>query len=121
MEMAVATFRRARQLFSTTAVARVVLGEAYPGANLTSDEEIVEVIRKSANSVYNAAGTCKMGRKDDGMAVVDARGRVIGVKGLRVVDASAFPFLPPGQPSATVCEYCGNDLFFEKKGSLICV
>jgi choline dehydrogenase len=36
------------------------------------------------------------------MAVVDSKARVYGVKGLRVVDASAFPFLPPGHPQATV-------------------
>ena len=39
------------------------------------------------------------------MAVVDSRARVFGVKGVRVVDASAFPFLPPGHPQSTVCEF----------------
>ena len=39
------------------------------------------------------------------MAVVDSQARVMGVSGLRVVDASAFPFLPPGHPQATVCKY----------------
>jgi hypothetical protein len=46
-----------------------------------------------------------MGRKDDKNAVVDSNANVIGVNGLRVVDASAFPFLPPGHPMATVCEF----------------
>lgn len=45
-----------------------------------------------------------MGRPNDRNAVVDASAKVIGVRGLRVVDASAFPFLPPGHPMATVCE-----------------
>ena len=43
-----------------------------------------------------------MGRVDDPMAVVDSKARVIGVNNLRVVDASAFPLLPPGHPQATV-------------------
>lgn len=43
-----------------------------------------------------------MGGRGDSSAVVDAEARVIGVRGLRVVDASAFPFLPPGHPQATV-------------------
>lgn len=43
-----------------------------------------------------------MGKVDDPMAVVDSKARVIGVQGLRVVDVSAFPFLTPGQPQATV-------------------
>ena len=41
----------------------------------------------------------------DPKAVVDNKGRVLGVEGLRVVDASIFPFLPHAQPSATVCEF----------------
>jgi hypothetical protein len=45
-----------------------------------------------------------MGKPDDPMAVVDTQGRVYGVRGLRVVDASIFPSLPPGHPMATVCK-----------------
>lgn len=45
-----------------------------------------------------------MGRTNDVNAVVDTKARVIGVKNLRVIDASAFPFLPPGHPMSTVCE-----------------
>lgn len=43
-----------------------------------------------------------MGRLNDTMAVVDSKARVIGVKGLRVVDTSSFPILPPGHPQATI-------------------
>jgi choline dehydrogenase len=43
-----------------------------------------------------------MGKVDDSMAVVDSKARVIGVNSLRVIDASAFPFLPPGHPQATI-------------------
>lgn len=46
-----------------------------------------------------------MGADGDPMAVVDSHARVRGVTGLRVVDASAFPFSPPGHPQATVCKY----------------
>ncbi|KAJ5274031.1 glucose-methanol-choline oxidoreductase [Penicillium angulare] len=101
-EVAIAAFRRGRQLFQTASMNPVVVSEAFPGANYTSDSHILEIIRESANSVYNAVGTNRMGRKSDPWAVVDSRCRVIGVQSLRVVDASAFPFLPPGQPSATV-------------------
>jgi hypothetical protein len=45
-----------------------------------------------------------MGKASDKNAVVDSNANVIGVNGLRVVDASAFPFLPPGHPMATVCK-----------------
>lgn len=78
--------------------------EVFPGKNVTTDAEILENIRTNSLGVYHASATYKMGRRDDLMAVVDSEARVIGVEGLRVVDISAFPFLPPGHPQATVCE-----------------
>ena len=104
-DLAIAAFRRGRQLFSTNAMKPIVQAEAFPGSNVTTNSQILDVIKGSVNSVYNAAGTNQMGTSNSSMAVVDSRGRVIGVGGLRVVDASIFPFLPPGQPSATVCEF----------------
>ncbi|KAL8989660.1 MAG: hypothetical protein Q9177_001502 [Variospora cf. flavescens] len=102
-EVAVAGFKRARQIFQTKSIRPILLGEEnFPGTNVTSDEDILAVIRQSATSINHAAGTCAMGKAGDRHAVVDARARVIGVQGLRVVDASAFPFLPPGHPQATV-------------------
>lgn len=87
----------------------VIIGpEAYPGVDVQSDEEILATIKLSFNTVYHASGTNRMGKKGDPLAVVDSRARVFGVKRLRVVDASAFPFLPPGHPMSTVCEF----LFF---------
>jgi choline dehydrogenase-like flavoprotein len=49
-------------------------------------------------TVWHASCTCKMGKVDDPDAVVDSKARVIGVTGLRVVDASSFALLPPGHP-----------------------
>jgi choline dehydrogenase len=72
---------------------------------VSSDADLLQLIKKSVGSVFHASCTCAMGRKDDKNAVVDSNANVIGVKGLRVVDASAFPFLPPGHPMATVCEF----------------
>lgn len=103
-DIAIAAFRRGRQLFSANTLKRIVKAEAFPGTNVTTDAQILDIIRRTTNSVYNAAGTNAMGRSDSPMAVVDSKGRVIGAKGLRVVDASIFPFLPPGQPAATVCK-----------------
>jgi choline dehydrogenase-like flavoprotein len=50
----------------------------------------------------HAAGTCRMGRPDDPGTVVDPSCRYVGVDGLRVVDASVFPFLPRANPHLTV-------------------
>ncbi|RDW60603.1 glucose-methanol-choline oxidoreductase [Coleophoma cylindrospora] len=103
MEVAIAGFKRARQFWQSKAMQPFVIGrEAFPGLQVQSDAQIEDIIRKSFNTVYHAACTCSMGRSDDKMAVVDTKARVYGVQGLRVVDAAAFPILPPGHPQSTV-------------------
>lgn len=110
-EVAIAGFRRARQVFGTKAMAPIVLGqEAYPGSNVTTAQQILDAIREQALTIFHAAATCAMGRSSNLMAVVDSHARVIGVSGLRVVDASAFPFLPPGHPQGTICEFAPSTL-----------
>ncbi|KAL8951389.1 MAG: hypothetical protein Q9222_002639 [Ikaeria aurantiellina] len=102
-EVAIAGFKRARQIFQTSAIQPIITGtEAFPGRNVTSDEDILAAIKQSAASIDHAACTCAMGKSTDPAAVVDSHASVIGVKGLRVVDASAFPILPPGHPQGTV-------------------
>jgi choline dehydrogenase len=104
--VAVAAYKRLRQLFAAKSMAPVLIGpEFYPGLNgTTTDEELLAVIKRSFQTVWHASCTCQMGKKDDKMAVVDQSAKVIGVEKLRVVDASAFALLPPGHPSSTVCE-----------------
>ena len=104
-KLAVQAFRRCRTVLQTRAMAPVLIGpEAVPGAAVQTDEQILNYIQQSATTVYHASCTCKMGVESDAMAVIDSHARVFGVKSLRVVDASAFPILPPGHPSSTVCE-----------------
>ena len=110
--VAIAGYKRTRQLFATKAMAPVLIGqEAFPGPSVQTDAEILHIIRQSLNTVYHAAATNKMGRADDPNAVVDSKARVFGVKNLRVVDASAFPLLPPGHPMATVCKISQSLVF----------
>ena len=61
---------------------------------LNDDEAMEAFVRKSAIGVWHASCSCRMGRADDPMAVVDTEGRVKGVQGLRVIDASIFPVVP---------------------------
>ena len=105
-ELAVAIFKRTRQFFESKAMANVLDGgEYYPGSDVQSDEEILEYIRNTMSPIWHASCTCKMGVSSDPMAVVDHQARVFGVQGLRVVDASVFPMLPPGHPSSVVCKF----------------
>ena len=69
--------------------------EGYTLEDVCNDEEAAETfIRGAAVGVWHASCTCRMGAADDPMAVTDPAGRVRGVDGLRVVDASIFPVVP---------------------------
>ncbi|MFD0205373.1 MULTISPECIES: GMC family oxidoreductase [Saccharothrix] len=66
-----------------------------------SDDELGELVRARAETLFHPVGTCRAGRADDPDAVVDPHLRVRGVAGLRVVDAAVMPRLPRGHTHAT--------------------
>lgn len=69
--------------------------EGFTFEQVMSDDEALEAfVKKATIGVWHASCTCRMGRTDDPMSVVDTQGRVKGVQGLRVVDASIFPIVP---------------------------
>jgi len=69
--------------------------EGFTFDQVMDDDEALEAfVRKATIGVWHASCSCRMGRPDDPMAVVDGQGRVRGVQGLRVVDASIFPVVP---------------------------
>ena len=107
MEVAVAGFRRMREFWNASSIEPLLTGdEAFPGVSVTDEYDSIEAwIRKSFMTVYHGSCTCAMGKASDPYAVVDPQGRVYNVDGLRVVDASAFPLLPPGHIQSTVCKY----------------
>jgi choline dehydrogenase len=67
--------------------------EVVPGPGVATPEQLREFVRNEAWG-HHASCTCKIGRDDDPMAVLDSRFRVRGTRGLRVVDASVFPRIP---------------------------
>ena len=102
-EIVVAIVKRCREAWAAEGIQGVLAGqEIAPGANVTADEDILDYVRMSARAVWHATSTCAMGKEDDENAVVDTKGRVYGVSSLRVVDASIFPFCPPGHPQSSV-------------------
>lgn len=74
--------------------------EIYPGEDVQTDEQLADYARSAVVSYHHQNGTCKMGVDD--MAVVDPALKVRGVEGLRVVDASIFPFVMAGNTNAPV-------------------
>lgn len=118
VEVAVAGFKRSRQLMASKAVAPVIIGEEYfPGSTVQSDDEIIAWLRKASMTVFHAACTCAMGKRSDPKAVIDSQAKVIGVSKLRVVDASSFPILVPGHPMATICKLVLSNLLFDTNSS----
>ena len=97
--MAVGALKRLRDLGEASGV---YIRESAPGPDFVTDEQILSWIRDHGLNGYHASSTCAMGNDTNPNAVVDAKARVYGVKGLRVVDASAFPLLPPGHPMSTI-------------------
>ncbi|RMH46859.1 MAG: choline dehydrogenase [Alphaproteobacteria bacterium] len=95
-----AAIRLAREIFAQPAMAAHVRHEILPGPGVQTDAEIDAFVRDHAESAYHPCGTCRMGRPDDPLAVVDPDCRVIGVAGLRVVDSSIFPRITNGNLNA---------------------
>ena len=65
-----------------------------------SDDELARLAGDIGTTIFHPVGTCKMGRADDPLAVVDPRLRVLGVRGLRVADASVMPTITSGNTNA---------------------
>ncbi|QSZ37565.1 hypothetical protein DSL72_008663 [Monilinia vaccinii-corymbosi] len=102
-EVAVQTFKRMRQLLNADSFQPILIGEEIaPGLAVQTDAQILESLKASGSPAYHAFSICKMGKPSDPNAVADSSARVMGVKSLRVVDASALPLLPPGHPQATI-------------------
>ncbi|KAF2501935.1 alcohol oxidase [Lophium mytilinum] len=100
-EVAVAGLKRARQAFN--GISSIKVGpEVAPGDAVKTDAQILAFVKNAATQIWHAGATCSMGKKGDKNAVVDSKAKVFGVDGLRVVDASAFPFMVPGHPQSTV-------------------
>ncbi|KAH8657405.1 hypothetical protein BGZ60DRAFT_493556 [Tricladium varicosporioides] len=113
-ELLIAAVKRCRQVLASASIQSIRVGpEISPGEHVQSDADILKWLRENVVPVWHPSSTCKMGKGSDGMAVVDSRGRVRGVRGLRVVDLSVVPEALPGHPSASVymlAEKIGDDI-----------
>ena len=92
--------RLAREIFAQPAFDEFRGREETPGSDAQTDSELDAFIRSKCDTDYHPSCTCKMGSKDDPMAVVDHEGKVYGLEGLRVVDASIMPSIISGNLNA---------------------
>jgi choline dehydrogenase-like flavoprotein len=96
------SIRVTRAIVAQPALAPYAPVEFLPGGDVSSDDEAA--LEKAAGdigtTIFHPVGTARMGRADDARAVVDARLRVIGLKGLRVIDASVMPSITSGNTNS---------------------
>jgi choline dehydrogenase len=91
--------RLLRQIARAQPLADIITEEIIPGSAIEGDEALLADFRARADTVYHPTSTCMMG-SDSAKSAVDARLRVHGVEGLRVVDASVFPTITSGNTNA---------------------
>jgi choline dehydrogenase len=90
--------RITRRIMTAPSMRNIATDEIAPGVNIKADDELLDWVKKNAETTYHPVGTCKMG--SDPMAVVDDQLRVHGMQGLRVADASIMPTLTSGNTNA---------------------
>ena len=99
-KVAAQSLRLTRNIVKQSALAPYAPEEYKPGIQYQSDEELVKAAGDIGTTIFHPVGTCKMGRDDDPMAVLDSQLRVRGIHQLRVVDASAMPTITSGNTAA---------------------
>ena len=100
--IAAQSLRLTRRIVAQPALAKYSPKEFRPGVQFQSDGELARLAGDIGTTIFHPVGTAKMGPAADPMAVVDARLRVHGVAGLRVVDASVMPTITSGNTNSPV-------------------
>ncbi|QWE04829.1 GMC family oxidoreductase [Polynucleobacter sp. JS-JIR-II-50] len=99
-KVAAESLRLTRKIVEQAALGPYAPEEYKPGMQYQTDDELVKAAGDIGTTIFHPVGTCKMGRADDPMAVLDSELRVRGIHHLRVVDASAMPTITSGNTAA---------------------
>jgi choline dehydrogenase len=98
--VAIDSLKLTRKIITSPAFKQYTPQEYKPGNQFQNDEQLIEAAGNIGTTIFHPVGTCKMGRTDDPMAVLDSELRVKGINGLRVVDASVMPYITSGNTAA---------------------
>ena len=119
-QVAADSLRVTRRICAQPALARFQPEEWKPGAMYDSDEQLARLAGDIASTIFHPVGTTRIGRDDDPMAVLDARFRLRGVRGLRVVDAGAMPLITSGNtnsPTLMMAEKAAEWIVADARGA----
>jgi len=92
--------RLTRAIAAAPALKKFAPEEYKPGVQFQSQEELAQAASQIGTTIFHPVGTCRMGLASDASSVVDSTLRVIGVAGLRVVDASIMPYITSGNTNS---------------------
>ena len=98
--VAAQSVRVTRGIVAQPALAKYAPKEVKPGVQFQTDTELAQLAGDIGTTIFHPVGTATMGPAEDPMAVVDARLRVHGIKGLRVADASVMPSITSGNTNS---------------------
>jgi choline dehydrogenase len=99
-QVAAASLRLTRRIAAAPALAPFAPEEMLPGPGVVTDEQLARAAGDIGTTIFHPVGTCRMGIAGDTGSVVDARLRVHGIAGLRVVDASVMPTITSGNTNS---------------------
>jgi choline dehydrogenase len=119
-KIAAEALRLTRHIVAMPALAPYRPQEYLPGLQYQSDAELAQAAGAVGTTIFHPVGTCSMGPAADLGAVVDARLRVHGIEGLRVVDASIMPSITSGNtnaPTAMIAEKGADMIRADRRGS----
>ena len=81
----------ARKIINTKPLSEIIIEECYPGKNIISDQDLINYCKKMVKTNWHPVGTCKMGKEEDKMSVLNSKLQVKGIKNLYVFDVSMMP------------------------------
>jgi choline dehydrogenase len=99
-QVAADSLRLTRRIAAMPALAKYRPREVKPGPQFQSDDALARLAGDIGTTIFHPVGTCRMGRADDPLAVVDPQLRLRGVAGLRIADASVMPSITSGNTNA---------------------
>ena len=99
-KVAADALRLTRAIAAAPALKKFAPEEYKPGVQFQSQEELAQAASQIGTTIFHPVGTCRMGVAGDASSVVDSQLRVLGVDGLRVVDASIMPYITSGNTNS---------------------